>query len=162
MFLLLAWTIAMLRSALRLTFLASILITSPQVFADELSCDLVKKFKDGSKIGHLAKLTVDAEKITALFVSSFTASGKEGGAYFCNFDTARLESKPKWSVRGMLTSIAVRDGDQRSVVTVRKVGSSYVIDPSGISRYYCGFGAEWPDRISIEAAKKKCKVTPNP
>lgn len=133
----------------------------PSAFAEEISCHVEKKFKGGSTAGHSAKLTVDSEKISALYVESFNASGKEGGAYFCMFDTSRLDSKAQWSTRGNRTSISVRDDDQTSVVTIRKKGDAFIIDPSGISRYYCGFGAEWPEQISIETGKKKCKVTPS-
>jgi len=129
--------------------------------AEEISCESLKKYREGARAGHSAKLTFDSEHISALFVESFYASGKEGGAYFCTFEITRQEATSKWVSRGAQTSISVIDDDQESLVIIRKTADGYVIDPSRISRYYCGFGAEWPEHIKIETGRKKCTVSPN-
>ncbi|MTW14054.1 hypothetical protein GM658_25905 [Pseudoduganella eburnea] len=58
-----------------------------------------------------------------------------------------------------MTIVSTANEISQSQVKVRRVGANFVIDPSGISRDYCGAGAEWPRTIAIEPGKKKCKVS---
>lgn len=131
-------------------------------FAEQLSCQLAKRYKDGGSVSYSANITLGAGKITALYVNSTIASGAEGGGYLCAFNTSKLNKTAKWSEQGALTTLMVNDDGEESVVSIRKVGGAYVIDPSGINRYYCGFGAEWPDEIIVTSGSKKCKVSPSP
>lgn len=149
----------MFRISLHLIIFACALATLPEAFAEEASCKTVVNYKDGSSAGQSAKVTLDSGKVVAIHVESFNASGEEGGAYFCTYDSAEQTPKPRFRVSGATTTVMTRDGAGHSVITVRKAGDRFVIDPSGISRDYCGFGAEWPRGITIEPGKKTCKVT---
>lgn len=131
-------------------------------FADEISCELFKKYREGASAGYSARISFASGRIAALHVESFYAPVKEGGAHTCSFDISRQDAQASWESLGTLTSVSVIDDNQESRVTVRQTAQGHVIDTSRISSAYCGVRAQWPERIGIETGRKKCTVSPNP
>jgi hypothetical protein len=132
-------------------------------YEDEIACSSKMRFKDGGGRGSDAKITVADGKIVALDISSYATNGQVGGAYFCNFDTANIfqsepKSKIKFSKVGSVTTMRMKSVDEESVAHIKKINDTYVIEPKGISRDYCGFGAEWPASITLKAGIKNCNV----
>lgn len=132
-------------------------------YEDEIVCSSKVRFKDGGGRGSDAKLTIVEGKIVALNISSYTANGQIGGAYFCNFDTESiLKSEPKSKIEfsriGSMTTMSLKSLDEESVAHIKKINDTYVITPRGISRDYCGFGVEWPASITLTTGIKSCNV----
>lgn len=132
-------------------------------YADEIACSSKMRFKDGGERGSDAKITIADGKIVALDMSSYATNGQVGGAYFCDFDTANiLQSEPKSKIEfsevGSMTTMRVKSLDEESVAHIKKINDTYVIKPRGISRDYCGSGAEWPASITLKAGIKNCNV----
>src|SRR5690242_17575119 len=79
-----------LMSPLSLAFLAMLPVYG---MAEEISCALDKQLEGGASSGYSAKLSITGNKISALKVESYNASGEEGGAYFCTLDSTDSDSK---------------------------------------------------------------------
>lgn len=124
--------------------------------AEEISCATDKQLEGGASSGYSAKISVAGNKISALKVESYNASGQEGGAYFCTLDTADSDSKATWSVSGTDTKLTMETLGETSQVSISHVGNAYVINLEDVKRVYCGFGAEWPASITVTPKKKAC------
>ncbi len=140
---------------LTLALLASLPLCSA---AEEISCATKKSLGDGASAGYSATISVAVNKITALQVESYNASGQEGGAYFCSLDSADKDSKATWSVSGADTKLSIETLGETSELSIHRAGDAYVINFDDVKRVYCGFGAEWPGSITVTPKKKACGV----
>lgn len=127
---------------------------SSAVLAKEYHCKYEKRFKEGGSKGAEAKLEVTNGKLTKLIVSSFNASGKEGGGYSCAIDTSGKGQVVKWSTRSQKTTLEV----DKSVIEIEAVGVAYKINLEDAARDSCGFGAEWPEYVVLTPGNPKCLV----
>ncbi len=128
--------------------------------AEGLKCSYEQRFKAGGSKGAEAGLTIEKGQIVGLRIYSFVSSGKEGGGHVCGIDTSEQGQKITWSVRNKKTILEV-EGDlpkNKSVVEIEQIGGTYKISIQGASPSACGFGAEWPQAVTIEKGKEKCRI----
>jgi hypothetical protein len=148
----------MLRKILLLSL--SLVLSAYAAGAEDLECKYEQRFKDsGSKQADL-KIQSNENGISRLAVSSSYASGKAGGGYVCEIDTAEKNQIVKWDREHKKILLRVTfAGASPSNVEIEPTAKGYRINLKGASLDACGFGAEWPRSIEVSRKSKKCKVT---
>jgi hypothetical protein len=129
-------------------------------FAEEVVvCDHIQRFRPkGSREVHL-KMTFEKGIPQRFDYSGITASGEEGGAYSCALDGQRNDSKLRWETKARNTKIWLEENldhdepDIEILVNGKTTDVQLNITPD----HYCGFGAEFPSRIT-KLPNGKCRV----
>lgn len=93
-------------------------------------------------------------------LSSSEASGKEGGAYFCNLEIDKSTPETRWETVGNTSKVWIaneyQDGDEPNIeVTTHGKSTVVLIDLSPMP--YCGFGAAFPSKMT-KTAIGRCRV----
>ena len=140
----------------RLPFLILLVAFSYPSFAEEYACVTKKSFNGGASSGVEAKVILKGAHISRLVVSSFNATGKEGGGYVCYFDTSEPDVNAQWKTQGHTTVVEVGSVDDKSNVQINERDTGYTINLEGLSKDYCGFGANWPTSLTIIKGRKSC------
>ena len=154
-----------MRSLCRTTALLAGCVLAARLGAEELACKTDLANKDGSSRGVELKLTLERGRPTAIVFASYYASGEEGGAYFCNFQASTANRHSVWKDDAGHTAVTVLAGDKldqdptrESELEIAKTKDGYKVTFVSMSRSYCGFGAEFPDDVSVIVGRKACKV----
>ena len=133
--------------------------------AEDVSCSTSVRHKDGSSQGVDLKLTLDHDRPRGISFEDFVASGEEGGAYFCTFKAAAADGKSHWTEgKGALTVTILQgqeddqDPQRESTFEISATKDGYLVTFVDMSRWYCGFGAEFPRSVRLVKGKKPCVV----
>jgi len=149
-------------------YLAAILFCCAPLYAEDLSCKSETEFDDGSSSGVEVKLQLEKDRVINISYSNFNSNGEEGGAYFCSFEAALNDQESIWTQdkSGQRVHLlegadpkSANDDEQGSTFEIVKTKTGYSINFIHMSRFYCGFGAEYPSSVSIEKGKKECVVS---
>jgi hypothetical protein len=132
------------------------------IWAEDLVCSSEEHFEDGGSMGADVKLKMQNDRIATIEFNTFVASGKEGGAYFCTFNASNSDHKSVWTYtkqRVEVRILADKEGpDEESTFEIAATPKGYVISFTKMSRYYCGFGAEFPNSLTITKGNSACSV----
>ncbi|NMM38441.1 MAG: hypothetical protein HHJ09_13225 [Glaciimonas sp.] len=129
-------------------------------FASEVViCDNDKQFRPkGSREVHL-KLTFKRNILQRLEYLGSTVSGEEGGAYSCSLDVQRCTPKTLWKTNGTSTKIWLEENltQEDPNIEILVSGKSTDVKMYMGQTPYCGFGAEFPTRIT-KLPNGSCRV----
>jgi hypothetical protein len=149
-------------------FTAVLFLVSCSVsFAEESACSTETVYEDGGKSGVEMKLQLDQDRVIAISYSNFISNGEEGGAYFCSFEATPTDKKSVWTQNKDTQTVHLLedaegssgpDEEQGSIFEISKLKTGYLLNFVRMSRWYCGFGAEYPSSVRIEKGKKECVV----
>lgn len=129
------------------------------VVAEEVSCSLEEKFDDGGSRGLEVKLTIEKDVVVGISHNNYFASGEEGGAYSCTFDASSTDKKSIWTPKKNEVDVRLPAEDQPdddSIFHISRTKNGYLVTYEKMSRYYCGFGAEFPDTVEIIKGEQHC------
>lgn len=127
--------------------------------SEVVACENVQKFRPkGSRTVKL-KLTFKQGVLQELDYSGITASGEEGGAYSCDLSVQRDTPKTLWKTTGKSTKIWLEDNLDRDEPDMEVLLKGKVSDVkmNVAPTHYCGFGAEFPSRIT-KLPNGRCRV----
>jgi hypothetical protein len=127
---------------------------------DSMHCSLNESFLEGGGREIEAKLVYDRGQLRSVSLSASISDGEEGGGSLCSIDIDRLGSDVAWTRDGATDRLdtSAETGDP-SMLSIETTKDGFVIFPADLSRYYCGFGAEWPTSISVSRGVHDCAVT---
>jgi len=132
--------------------------------AEDVSCKTETAQKDGSSRGLELKLTLDHGRPTGMSFSSWTATGEEGGAYFCTLEARADNRHQLWKQQAAVTSVTIlagneldQDPDKESKFEIVQTKLGYTVKFTSMSRTYCGFGAEFPESATLVVGRKTCR-----
>ena len=126
--------------------------------AETLVCDDREAFKGGGWRHARLALTLEEGMVAAISYGNGIASGKEGGRYLCAFDASAADGTAV-GVREMDRTRVELKGERNSTFSIEKSTRGYTIRFLEMSPEYCGFGAEFPQRVRLDRGVKKCRVT---
>lgn len=141
-----------------ITALAAFILLShvaPVSGAETLGCAYKEAFKGGGWRDAAVTLNVEGGDVTAISYLNGIASGKEGGGYACAFDASVSDGKSAWTKEGKRTAVVLK-GDKNSTFEIRRSKKGFTIRFLEMSTEHCGFGAEFPESVTLDRSKKKC------
>ncbi len=124
---------------------------------DAVSCHWERRYKDGYVREVDVSIQLRQGRIAALRFQSSIASGAEGGAYQCRYDSTAPDTRSRLTnmADGVRFTSAADVPHPRFEVT--KANRGYAVT-SASANYFCGFGAEFPE-VQLVPGDKKCRVT---
>lgn len=131
------------------------------VASEEISCSSEEKFDDGGSSFVEVTLTIDKNVVVGISHNNYYASGEEGGAYSCTFEATSTDKKSKWTQMKDQVDVLMPTEDQPdddSIFHIAKTKNGYLVTYEKMSRYYCGFGAEFPDTVQLTKNDQHCVV----
>jgi len=133
--------------------------SSAAALADEaVSCEWSHHYAGGASDEGAVTIALDAAHITGLNYETSTASGQEGGGYFCSFDSAN-PALGKVSIEPVEHGVKfVSDvGTPAPVFTVIWRKGRYWVSAEFTSPF-CGFGAGFVE-VQVVPGRKGCGFT---
>jgi len=130
---------------------------APASGAETLDCAYKEAFKGGGWRDAAVSVTLEGGDITAISYLNGIASGKEGGGYACAFDASVSDGKSAWTREGKRTAVVLKD-EKKSTFEIRRSKRGFTIRFLEMSREYCGFGAEFPESVTLDRGRKQCRM----
>ena len=129
--------------------------------AQQLDCTYRADFSDGGRKEVKVEVQLKDHQVVGLSVWSGIASGEEGRGYSCALETSRTSRVAKWLSSGnTMTMDTSKETGEASTVKVARLTGAFKIILSNTSNYYCGFGAEWPESVTLTKGQKKSVSIP--
>jgi hypothetical protein len=135
-------------------------LAASDAVGESMHCSLNESFSEGGGREIEAKLVYDHGQLRSVNLSVSISDGEEGGGSLCSIDIDRFGSDVAWTRDGATDRLdtSAETGDP-SMLSIETTKDGFVIFPADLSRYYCGFGAEWPTSISVSRGVHDCAVT---
>ncbi len=139
--------------------IAALLVLYGIAQAETLKCESVKKYKGGGSEEHHLSLQLTDGRVTGISYSNMTSSGQEGGAYSCELSLSDSSSRSKWVRVGNRIRAVDKEPDEESFAEIEVLpDGNYRVSLEKVSRYHCGFGAEFPEYLILKRSAKNCEI----
>ena len=128
---------------------------------ETIRCSRSEAFAGGGGRTVEASLSYRNGRLARVDLSTSVSNGEEGGAYACSFAATTTDKGVDWSREGGVDVLdSSRDAGAPSFVAVATRPRLAVVASRHLARYYCGFGAEWPEYVIVPRQGGKCIVGP--
>jgi hypothetical protein len=121
-------------------------------------CAFDERFRAGGERGAEVTLTLGPDDAIRSFdVTSYISNGQEAGGYLCSVSSGRAT---KWTRHGQIYLVDTsQEAGEPSIASLGVGDRNIFFVTQHLSHFaYCGFGAEWPQRIVIPKAGGICQV----
>lgn len=135
-------------------------LLSAAAHAEDLKCEVKQSFGGGAAKGASLQLKTEGRKVVHLDVETFITTGVKGAARSCSITSSDRDMRVEWSADGSDTILTLTDkaSDKQSVLRVSPLANGYKVQFEQAWSGHCGFGAEFPESISIMRGRKVCAV----
>lgn len=141
--------------AITMAIVAALACTVPAV-AEDITCRKASR-KGKAFEEHELTLTVSEGRIVGLAYENAYGSGEEGGTYACSFGATDGGKDSKWIRVGHRTRVEDKEPGDESFAEIEALPNGvYAVSLATLSRYHCGFGAEFPERIVVRRSSRTC------